>query len=151
VWEYTDADEVEIDETVVRPVVAPVEHFSSRVVGTKVRLAGGRLVPALISNVDIDNPRATKQFLTLKVFTGRRSFDLARYHDFDCEERGPHALAALLGLRVDDVFPIEYDLRPYSSRTAAALHGLIEKEPRERLTRGELMKLSLDVVGISQA
>jgi hypothetical protein len=52
-------------------------------------------------------------------------------------------LAQFLGLQVDDVFPISYDVRRYSQGNPAALAGGILKEPRERLTQGEIMALGV--------
>lgn len=142
IWEYTNADEEEIGETAVRPVKsARVKALSGKVVGTKVRLANGDEVWGMLGNVDHSNPRATQHFLTLTVFRGERSFTLARYHDVGAEKRGPEALARFLGLPLNKVFPITYDIRQLCSGEPAALAGTIEKEPKERLTFAELLAL----------
>jgi hypothetical protein len=141
VWEYLNDDE--IGETAVRPVKElPAKSLSCSVVGTQIQLANHALVWALIGNVDSNDPRRTQQFLVLSVFQ-ERWFHLARYFDFDFNERGPHGLADFLRLPVNDVFPITYDLRPFSIGERAALTGTIEIEPQERLTRSELLALSL--------
>jgi len=101
VWEFVNNDE--LGETVVRPVKnTPVKTLIGRVVGTQVRLARGASVWATIGNVDASNPRLTQHLLTLSVFRDGRWFTMARYHDFDADERGPEALATFLGLRVAD-------------------------------------------------
>ena len=56
---------------------------------------------------------------------------------------GPEALAKRLGLRVEDLFPIHYDISSLCVGDSAALIGLIDKEPKERLTRAQLMELTL--------
>jgi hypothetical protein len=142
VWQYANSDKR--GETAVRPVKkTPVKNLTGRFAGVQVRLAKGSNVWALIGNVDASNPRLTQHFLTLSVFRNGRWFTMARYHDFDAKERGPDALAAFLGLRVDEVFPISYDISRCSLGDVAALLGTIEKEPRERLTRAEIIALAV--------
>ncbi len=140
VWEYLNDDE--IGETMVQPVEKlPVESLDNRLVGAQVRLANGSRVWALIGNVDVTNSRSTQHFLTLSIDRGGKWFHLARYFDFDFTDRSPDALARFLGLGVDDVFPISVDIRRYVQGNPAALALIVLKEPRERLTREELMAL----------
>jgi len=142
VWQYTSREDV--DETIVRPVKrTPVASLTGKVVGSQVVLANGARAWALIGNVDPTNPRMTQHFLTLSVEHNDRWFALARYHDFDFAEHGPEALAQFLNLSVDDVFPITYDIRQVVKGDAAALHGQILKEPRERLSRSEIIALAV--------
>jgi hypothetical protein len=143
VWEYANEDEKR-GETAVRPVKkTPVKNLAGRLVGTQVRLANGTDVWALIGNVDASNPRLTQHFLTLSVLRNGRWFSMARYHDFDSNERGPQALATFLGLRLDEVFPISYDISRFCVGTSAALIGTIEKEPPEKLTRAQIIALAV--------
>jgi hypothetical protein len=142
VWQYANVDGA--NEMLVRPIRRlPVARLAGRVVGTQVRLANGTYVWALLGNIDESNARLTEHFLTLSVFQDRRWFTLARYHDFDDSENGPDALSRFLGLPIDEVFPIAYDIRHYVKGDAAALAGLIPKEPRERLARAELIALAV--------
>jgi len=141
VWQYTSLGD---DESYVRPIKRiPVTSLTGKEVGTEVALANGDRVWALIGNVDGTNPRLTSHFLTLSVERDGRWFHLARYHDFDADERGPKQLAAFLDLAVDDVFPISYDLRSYVKGASEALHGTIPAEPAERLTRAEVIALAV--------
>jgi hypothetical protein len=143
VWQYTNSDE-RLGETIVRPVKnIPVRTLKGQVVGTQVRLADGSERWALLGNVDPSNPRLTQHFLTLSVFDHGSRFTMARYHDFDSDERGPEALAAFLGLPAVAVFPISYDIRPYCLGEPAALAGTIERQPRERLTRAQIIALAV--------
>jgi hypothetical protein len=143
VWEYTNSHE-EIGETIVRPVkTTPVKSLTGRVVGTQVRLANGIAMWALLGNVEGTNPRLTQHFLTLSVFADGRWFTMARYFDFDSDVRGPRALSAFLRLPIDAVFPISYDIGGYCVGQRAALVGTIETEPRERLTRAEIIALAV--------
>jgi hypothetical protein len=142
VWQYANVDGA--NETLVRPIKRlPVERLTGRVVGTQVRLANGPCIWALLGNIDESNAQLTEHFLTLSVFQDRRWFTLARYHDFDHSENGPDALARFLGLPIDDVFPIAYDIRQFVKGENAALAGLIPKEPRNRLARAELIALAV--------
>jgi hypothetical protein len=140
VWEYALDRECEGD-VLVRPIFdLPVETLDLRFVGSSVRLANGRTVPSKIANVAAHDPYATRQFICLSVFADRW-FSLARYFDPDIERNGPTALAAFLGLTVEEVFPILYDLRPYCNGDQEALSGTIDTEPSERLSDREIMRL----------
>lgn len=143
VWRYVN-DEVRHGEIFVRSIKkTPVKNLDGCVVGTRVRLANGAEVWALVGNVDSNNPRLTRHFLTLSVLRDGSWFTMARYHDFDFDERGPKALAAFLDLRVDEVFPISYDISRFCVGDAAALVGTIEKRPREKLSRAEIIRLAV--------
>ena len=83
--------------------------------------------------------------MTLTVFSGDRRFYLARYHDIGRLENGPGRLAAFLQLPIDQVFPISYDVRASCVGNPASLRGIIRAEPRDRLTREEILKRSLQV------
>lgn len=142
VWQYTSHEGE--DETYVRPVKrTPVVSLAGKLVGAQVLLANGERVWALIGNVDPNNSRMTEHFLTLSVERKGEWFGLARYHDFDFAERGPEALAKFLDLTVDSVFPIAYDIRQVVKGDPAALEGNILKEPRERLSRSEIIAMAV--------
>jgi hypothetical protein len=142
VWEFLNDDE--IGETMARPVEKlPVETLDDRIVGTQVRLANGLEVWGLFGNFDVKNPRATRHFLALSIERDGKWFHLARYQDVDFTSRGPEALARFLGLHVDYVFPITVDVRRYVRGDPAALTAIVLKEPQERLTRAELLAMSV--------
>jgi len=132
VWQFVNNDV--LGETMVKPVrKLPVVELTGKIVGTRVDLANGGKAWALIGNVNPWNPRKTEHLVTLSIERGGEWFHLARYHDFDYEERGAEALSLFLGLGVDEVFPISSDLRRYAEGDAAALVGSVLKEPRKRL------------------
>jgi hypothetical protein len=142
VWQYTNRDGA--GETFVRAVKKiPVKNLTGKVIGTQVRFANGSQGWALIGNIDASNPRLTEHFLTLSIERGGRWFALARYHDYDFADRGPEALSRFLGLQVDDVFPISFDVRKYAQGDPAALAGSVRKEPRERLSRAEIIAMAV--------
>ncbi len=142
IWEYVDRSESR--EVLVRPVTQmPCSDLGSRVVGTEVLLACGQRVWALIGNVDLQDPRSTEQFLSLSLEKGGKWVHLARYFDVDYPTRGPDALADFLGLRTEDVFPIHYNISPVASGHPAALVAEVPKEPRERLSRAELLAFAV--------
>jgi hypothetical protein len=142
VWQYTSREGA--DETYVRPVKrTPVASLTGKVVGTQATLANGDRIWALIGNVDPKNPRMTEHSLTLSVEHNGRWFTLARYHDFDVAESGPEALSQFLGLAVDEVFPISYDIRAAAKGDEAALQGQVRKVPRERLSRSEIIAMAV--------
>jgi len=118
-------------------------NLTGKLVGMQVVLANGTPVWALMGNVDASNPRLTAHFRTLSVERGGTWFHLARYHDFDANERGPEQLATFLDLAVDDVFPISYDLLPHSKGDPKALRGTIQAKPSEVLTRDQIIALAV--------
>jgi len=142
IWQFINDDA--LGETAMCPVKKlPVKNLIGCIVGTQVQLANGSNMWAIIGNVDMNNLRLTQLFLTLSIFQGKRCFTLARYHDSDADQRGSQALADFLGLRVDEVFPIAYDISQLSLGNPAVLIGKIEKELRERLTRAQLIALAV--------
>jgi hypothetical protein len=142
VWQYTNREGA--DETFVRPVKrAPVASLNGKIVGTRIVLANGQRPWALIGNVDPKNPRMTEHFLTLSVEHNGRWFTLARYHDFDFAQSGPEELARFLGLAIDEVFPISYDIRSAAKGDEAALQSQVRKAPRERLSRAEIIAMAV--------
>jgi hypothetical protein len=142
VWEFVNDDE--LGETAVRPVQeVPVEDLNGRLVGTRILLANGERVWVSIGNVDTRNAKSTEHFLTLSVEKDGKWFRLARYHDFDYDECGPIALAAFLGLPVDEVFPISYDISMYAVGIHEVLVDRVMQDPRERLTKAELIAMAI--------
>jgi hypothetical protein len=143
VWEFSD-DEEAGDETLVRPVeLLPVQSLAGRLVGTNVRLSNGATAWALIGNIDLADPRSAEHFLTLSIERDGVWFDMARYFDPDYNERGPAALAEFLRLPVDEVFPIHFDIRHCATGSSAALVGSVQKDPKEKLSRSELLKMAI--------
>lgn len=142
VWEFVSDDEP--DETYVHQIAErPIDSLGSRIVGTEVELANGLRVWALLGNIAIKDVRQTRHFVTISVFLRNEWFHLARYHDVDHDERGPEQLAEALGMAVDDVFPIRYDIGKWVSGVADAVRGAIHAVPPERLSRAELIKLAV--------
>ena len=142
VWQFTNRDRA--GEMLVRAVKKiPVKSLTGKVIGAQVRLANGTQTWALIGNIDTGNRRLTEHFLTLSIERAGTWFALARYHDFDYMDRGPEALSDFLGLPVDQIFPISFDVQPYAQGDPAALTGSIGKEPRERLSRAEIIAMAV--------
>src|SRR5215469_1331196 len=141
VWEFA-LDQEHADETLMRPVInLPADHLLTRIVGTKVILADGSEAWGAFENLDPDSGYKTRHLLSTSLFNGREWFTLDRYHDFDRENHGPVALANFLGKTVEDVFPIQYDVTNCCVGEADALRGVIEGEPKDQLTRDEVMDL----------
>jgi hypothetical protein len=145
VWQFSLEDEGDSDETVVRPVSRlPVTHLDGRVVGLMVDFAGGQKVWTILGNVDCESATLNEHFLGSSFWLDDRWVPLARYHDPDRDAHGPSALAREFEVSVSDIFPISYDLRAVARGKAAALMGAITLEPRERLTREEVILRALD-------
>jgi len=144
VWEY-----VSPDDTIVRPVLdIPVESLRSRIVGTRLRLANGQDIWAILSNVHLRSLRKNEHFLAVWVEREGQWCELARYHDADHNRRGPERLADFLGLTVAEVFPLTYDISAVACGLREAVRGVIAAEPKERLTEDELIALALESDGL---
>jgi hypothetical protein len=134
-----------INETAVQPIAhVPVTSLDGKLAGTQVRLANGTVTWAVVGNVVTSNPRLTRHFREISLERNGQWFHLARYHDYDCNERGPDALAQFLGLSVDQVFPIAVDLRQLVRCTdPTVLMSDIELNPSEQLSRKEVIALAV--------
>jgi hypothetical protein len=142
VWEFTNEDTAETD-TMVRPVLdLPVVNLDFRIVGTRVCLANGQVFWAMLDGIDPESAFRTRHFLSIALYRGRW-FHLARYHDAGLEQFGPPALARFLGLSVEDIFPIAYDIRTLCIGDSNALHGTIESDPVEKLRDDELIRMAV--------
>ena len=143
VWEYDNGGEPlpGRDETWVVPVPQlPVTSLSNRVVGVSFR-SGCRKWAGRLGNVELNDPRSTREFAVISVWRDGTWFHLARYFDVDFERRGPEHLAEHLGLPVGEVFPLQYDLAGVAAGHPEVVEGRIEAEPAERLTDAERMAL----------
>lgn len=142
VWEFSTNDPA--DETAVRPIKRlPVSTLMGRLVGTRISLANGERLWALVGNLDARDAESNEHFVTLSIERGGRWFQLARYHDAGYDENGPETLARFLSLPVDDVFPISYDVREHVKGNPPLLSGIVLKEPRVRLTSSQLIAMAL--------
>lgn len=140
VWESILNDQA--DEVSAFPVeLLPVTHLDLRFVATRVRLANEKLVWAMLFNIALADLRRTEQFLQLRIEHDGKWFWLARYWDVNAERSGPSALAQFLGLSIDEVFPIRYDLTGLALGLQLVIQGQIPKEPRERLLEDEILGL----------
>lgn len=143
VWRFTGGDTP--SETAVVPLKClPARSVAGAIIGSEVQLAAGKRLIAILGNLKPANPRLTEHFLTLSVFRDDGAlFHLARYHDYDAEQRGPKALAEFLGLKESEVFPITWDVRHLVHGDPTALRGKIESEPKVRLSRAEVIALAV--------
>lgn len=139
-WSYAPSATAEI---LVRPSKGSNGSLSNKLVSTKVRFSNGQVVRALIGNLDCSNFQLNEHFLTLSILFNGNWFHLARYHDPDCQEHGPEELAKFVGKRVDEVFPIDYDLGPSLCHNGVSISGRIFDVPKSPLTREEIIRLAV--------
>ncbi len=143
VWEFLP-ESPSRDETWVRPVESlPVADLGGKVVGTQVQLNDGTETWAQLGNVDVDGPKRTALFLTVAIKVTGGWFHLARYFDFDFDDRGPSQLATALDKDVDDIFPINYDIRNAAIGELGSVCGTIRKSPKFRLSQQEIMAMAV--------
>ncbi len=140
-WRYLNKDEM--GETMAAPLKKlPAKSADECLTGIEVRLASGKMIWALICNVSGDDAYATKHLMNISFFEDGKVFHLARYHDACRDIYGPEALSKFLGMKIDDVFPIQYDLRAlFSAGDPSALAGTIDKDPAEMLNKRQILDL----------
>ena len=142
VWQYANSDSK--GETLVEPIKRyPVKSMTGKIIGVEVTFSNGRKNWAIIGNVDSSNSGLTEHFITISLECNGRWFTLARYHDIDYPQNGIDALATLVKMPVDEIFPITYDISPYAIGEKSALVGKILKEPKNKLTRSEIIALAV--------
>jgi len=142
VWRFTNSTGQGLDETAILPVQKyPVVDTKGCLFCTDVRLANGDSIPAMIGNF---NPRSHFQnshLLTISIFKGEQRFHLARYFDFHFAENGPNTLATFLGLSLDAIFPIQYDLSRICIGEVDALTNSVEATHKEPLGCDDRLEL----------
>ena len=143
VWEY-DLDEEGGPEPLLFPVLdLPVFDLTNRVVASKLRLNNGDEQHGMISNLDLGRPELNEHFLLLSLLKDGRWFTMERYHDPKFSELGPAALASFLGLTLDEVFPIEYDVSRACKGAPESVRGHIDPIPKILHSTEELIRLAL--------
>lgn len=134
------------DESQLVPVKRlPCEDLRGKVVFTQVLLSNSSRIWCGLGNLDVSNPSKNEHFLTLSLNHEGKWFHLARYHDFDIQERGPKQLATFLGLDEHEIFPIRYNIEnPHEIvKHCGAISGYIHQEPTTRLSRSEIIALAV--------
>ena len=97
----------------------------------------------VLCNLTPSSPRKTAQFLAVWISIDGQWFHLARYFDADYDQRGPQQLADAMGLGVEEVFPISYDVSDVVLGDPDVMAGTILAEPAEQLSQEERTRLSL--------
>jgi len=77
----------------------------------------------MLGNIDLQDANQTARYLTISFLKEEERFDLARPIDFHYETHGPKALCDFLELKLEDVFPIRYDVRSVCRGDPAAMAG----------------------------
>lgn len=145
VWEFDTGGESlpGRDEAWIVPVPdLPVASLSGRVIRVDLRFGDHDKV-GMLGNIDLADPRVSREFATLSVWQGSSWFHLARYLDPDWNRHGPGQLAELLGLPVADIFPIRYDLSSFAMGHPEVVRGTIDADPAVRLNGNERIALIL--------
>ena len=143
VWEFCNEDES--GETLLMPAKKlPITSSENRLVGCELRLRDGSTIFGYLGNLDLTKAFRNQHFLTLSIFMNGTTEHLARYHDLDFSDRGPAALAQKIGKNLEDIFPMTYDLSACATGSDDCIRGSIQKEPKERLSRSEIIMLAVN-------
>jgi len=119
----------------------PVTNLSNRLASTALRLRNGQVLPGLLAGVDLQDAFRNQQLLGLSIWHEDRWFHLVRSYDHEFAKMGPAALAARLGLPVEQVFPIVYDISGWAKGLPDVVRGEVTPEPEPRLSEAEKMDL----------
>jgi hypothetical protein len=138
VWRFGRGDAVMVPVSRL-----PCTTLDGRIVGTRITLADATIMWGALGNIDVAKPDLTKHFLILSIEFNGAWFHLARYHDYDFNERGPVQLSEFLRKPIDQIFPITYDVRSVFKTESEALRGKIERESSEKFTRAELIAMAV--------
>lgn len=124
VWEFA-LDLEEIDDLAMRPVPKhPVHDLANRIVGAQVRLANGSKLWAGFGNMFLNDPQKTKRALVVSFYIGGEWIPLS--YNVNAEMYGPDALARKLGLKVEEMFPVTYDVSANCVGDKDVTQGTIE-------------------------
>jgi hypothetical protein len=127
VWEFA-LDLEEVDDLAMRPVPnLPVNDLRNRLAGTEVRLANGSRLLAGIGNIFLNDAQKTKRLLGVRFYIGGEWVPLSR--EMNVAMYGPEALARRLGLTVNEMFPVTYDVSASCIGDRNATRGSIEAVP----------------------
>jgi hypothetical protein len=121
----------------------PVSEMSNRIVGTYCKTNSNDEIFCVISNIDLEDPKATDLFITISVMEEDREFYLARYFDVDYDRNGPESLSKWLNKKMEDIFPISWDISKIVSGKSIVKRGIINSIIKNKLTEEEIMKFSL--------
>lgn len=96
----------------------------------------------LIEGLDPENPLFSFHWRKLYIFLRPGSwYELARYHDFDYSTHGPGGLAKALGRKTEEIFPLTFDVSHLSILASEVFSGTFEANPKNQLTRREIIGL----------
>jgi hypothetical protein len=147
-WEFVPSKDGELW---VKSIASrKTKKFSGRLVSCQVTFANDSRHWALIEGIDIDTPEFSRHNREIRLFVeGCGWFHLAQY--FDNEEikkyRGESVLSEMMGLSVDEIFPIEFDVRELSSVDSSCLSGTFEVNPGWGLSKADVMALLVQELG----
>ncbi len=140
-WRFTNSFEDELEIEAIPD--CSYDDLSGLIIGTQIKLADGSTVWALLQNISRAGQEVNDHFLTVTINQNGEWFTLARYHDINRQIFGPNSLALFLGRTIQDIFPMTYDLRDILNADTEKLIGTIHEQPANRLSRQELISLSL--------
>lgn len=123
------------DETWMRPVRRlPVRSLGGRIVGTTLTLANGRRMFGTLSGVSLNHPRATRCFIGASLYVGGRDVQFIGVPSPAYPYVNAAGLARALSLRVEDAFPLSYDLTGLAVGHPDVIRGTIPAERPEQLS-----------------
>lgn len=136
------------DETWMVPVTKlPVSSLNNHGCLANAVLACGKKMTAMLWSIDLTSQRRTEQFIAIAFWLNDRWWHLSQRpflsESGNLESHLPNDLASKLGLDLNEVFPIAYDISQIAIGPSEITQGKILIEPREKLTKSQRMALAL--------
>ena len=139
VWEW----DLEVDDdAALFPIQDyPVSYLEGRIIGVPCYLNNGAIINCVLSAIEIGSPHKTDQFLSLTAMVNETKIQLQRYFDVGASEDPGKVFADNIGIPVDDVFPIKWDVQKYVTKGTRGRSGTITRFPAMRLNEQQRMYL----------
>lgn len=140
VWEfgnYSGQSECEL-----APVTdIPCLEMTGRLVGTEFRFADGNSCLGVLGGVTPNCPEYAEFLLSISFTKNGEWFHLSNPHQFDYARFGPPQLAAFLKKRIDEIFPISFDISEFVIGHPSAVRGTINEKPSRVATLTEIIDM----------
>ena len=151
-WRYTLDERANEDETWASPIrLLPPLKLSAKspaglaCIATDLRFADGSTHFGLLSPLS-GVAELDEQATTVSVFFAGARLDLAGYYDVETDRLSPNDFAKQLDRRIEQVFPISYDVSKFFGGPPSKWRGMVFERPQRPLSREEYIDLIVRII-----
>jgi hypothetical protein len=126
IWEYCDSTN-EDGYALVPLTDLPVDSLDQRIVGTRVTLGNGTMLWAVLSGGDLSLPTFVEEDSGLILYVDDERVSLGSAWERELPGYGAGDLCRKLGLTMEEVFPITFDVSHLVTGDRPALRGQFTK------------------------